>query len=177
VDQDATAFILSAVELMAEDIRYRFRMPQNAVLEGIFPHWSLGLFRADLANRTGINLLDVTNAQIADWLNQRGVRAQFVYDWQGGFSTDAIGHPTTQASTWPASAQFLIYPAGTYVRGQGLQLDLGVVRDSALNATNDHTAAWMEDCYAVVAVGHESRLVTVVTTTGGETGGTITQAT
>jgi hypothetical protein len=98
------------------------------------------------------------------------VRAQFVYDWQSGFDTDPFGDPDTIATTWPSSIDFLIYAPGTFVRGQGLQLDLGVVRDSVLNERNDHTAAWMEDCYAVAMVGHESRLVTADVCVAGTTG-------
>lgn len=168
--QSATASILNATELQVEDYRARFRMAQGSILEAVFPHWALGLFRADLANRNGVNLLSVSNGQIADWLNERGVRAQFVYDWQSGFDTDPFGDPDTIATTWPTSVDFLIYAPGTFVRGQGLQLDLGVVRDSVLNSTNDHTAAWMEDCYAIAGVGHEARLVTVDTCVAGTTG-------
>lgn len=175
-DQSGVASILSAVELQAIDTRYRYRMAAGSILEAIFPIWMLGIFRADLANRGGVDLLSVTNGQIADWLNQRGVRAQFVYDWQGGFSTDAFGHPSTEITAWPTTGQFLMYPAGTYVRGQGLQLDLGIVRDSALNENNDHTGAWMEDCYAIAAVGHESRLVTVNTRVTGEVGAAVVGA-
>jgi hypothetical protein len=166
----AAASILAAVELQAEDYRARFRMAQGAVLEAVFPHWALGLFRADLSNRTGVDLLSVTNGQIADWLNQRGVRAQFVYDWQSGFDTDPFGDPDTIATTWPSTIDFLMYAPGTFVRGQGLQLDLGVVRDSVLNSTNDHTAAWMEDCYAIAGVGHEARLVSADVCVAGTTG-------
>ena len=168
--QSATASILNSVELQVEDYRARFRMAQGSILEAVFPHWALGLIRADLANRNGVNLLSVSNGQIADWLNERGVRAQFVYDWQSGFDTDPFGDPDTIATTWPTSVDFLIYAPGTFVRGQGLQLDLGVVRDSVLNEKNDHTAAWMEDCYAIAGVGHEARLVTVDACAAGTTG-------
>jgi hypothetical protein len=36
-----------------------------------------------------------------------------------------------------------------------------VVRDSVLNSTNDHTAAWSEECHLVARVGPESRLYTI----------------
>jgi hypothetical protein len=166
----AAASILAATELQVEDYRARFRMAMGSILEAVFPHWALGLFRADLANRNGVDLLSVSNGQIADWLNERGVRAQFVYDWQSGFDTDPFGDPDTIATTWPSTIDFLLYAPGTFVRGQGLQLDLGVVRDSVLNERNDHTAAWMEDCYAIAMVGHESRLVTADVCVAGTTG-------
>jgi hypothetical protein len=39
-----------------------------------------------------------------------------------------------------------------------------------LNSTNDHTAAWAEDCYALLKPGHESRVVTVDICSSGEIG-------
>jgi hypothetical protein len=51
-----------------------------------------------------------------------------------------------------------------------MTLDLGVTRDSVLNAENDHTAAWTEDCRLIAKIGHESRVVTIDTDNAGETG-------
>lgn len=169
-NEGSTASILNSVELQAIDYRERFRMCEDAILEAVFDRWVLGAIRADLANRNGVDFLDVTNQQIAAWLDRRNVRAQFVADWNSGFVGSPIGSPSVIATEWPATTQFMLYAPGTFVRGQGLQLDLGVVRDSVLNERNDHTAAWMEDCYAIAKVGHESRLVTTDICTSGVTG-------
>jgi len=168
--EGAAASILNSIELQAFDYRERYRMCADAILEAVFPRWALGAIRADLANRGGVNLLGVTDGMIADWLNLRNIRAQFVADWQSGFTGEPIGAPAVNAVAWPTTVEYLLYAPGTFVRGQGLQLDLGVVRDSTLNATNDHTAAWMEDCYAVATVGHESRIVTTDICTAGLVG-------
>lgn len=168
--EGATSSLLNSIELQVWDYRNRFRMCEDAILEVVLPNWALGAVRADLANRTGVNLLSVTNGMIADWFNLRGVRVQFVQDWQSGFVGTPIGQPGAVATAWPTSVDYLLYAPGTFVRGQGLQLDLGVVRDSTLNAKNDHTAAWMEDCYAVAQVGHESRIVSTDICTAGPTG-------
>jgi hypothetical protein len=74
------------------------------------------------------------------------------------------------AETFPATLQFLIYPAGGYVRGDGGTIDLGVVRDSVLNATNDYTAAWTEQMYLVAQLGPDARKVTVNYDINGVTG-------
>lgn len=169
-DEGAAAAVLNSVELQAFDYRERFRMCEGAILEAVFPRWVIGAIRADLANRNGVALMSVTSAMIADWFDERGIRAQFVADFQSGFTGSPIGSPTVNATAWPATVDYLLYAPGTFVRGQGLQLDLGVVRDSTLNTTNDHTAAWMEDCYAIAKVGHESRIVTTAICTAGSTG-------
>lgn len=161
----STASILAAVELQAVSYRAKYRMLEGAVLEAVFPQWVKSSIRADLSNRNGVALLDVTDGMIADWFNLRNVRAQFVSDWQ--LSTMGAA---TAPTAFPTTVQFMLYAPGTFVRGSGLSLDLGVVRDSVLNETNDHTAAWMEDCYLVAKPGHESRLVTVPLCEGGATG-------
>lgn len=169
-DESVTAALMNSIELQAFDYRERFRMCDGAILEVVLPRWARGAIRADLANRNGLALYNVTDAMIADWFDVRGIRVQYVADWQSGFTGEPIGAPAVNATTWPSTVDYLIYAPGTFVRGQGLQLDLGVVRDSVLNETNDHTAAWMEDCYAIAQLGHESRIVTTNVCTAGVTG-------
>jgi hypothetical protein len=63
-----------------------------------------------------------------------------------------------------------LYAPGTVARGNGMSLDLGVVRDSTLNATNDFTAAWMEECHLIAQFGHEVREYTINVCPDGTTG-------
>lgn len=165
---DTTAKLLTSIELSITDYREKFAMCDDAVLEAVFPRWAQMVIRADLANRNDMEFLAVTDGQIADWFNVRDVRAQFVGDWQ----VRTTGYPgaATALTELPAEMDYLLYPAGTYVRGNGMTLDLGVVRDSVLNETNDHTAAWAEECYALLKPGHESRLVTVDICSAGRIG-------
>lgn len=163
-----TSALLTSIELSAIDYREKYSMCFDAILEVVMPRWANAVIRADLANRDGINVFSVTDAMIADWFNIRGVRVQFVGDWQ---VRDA-GEPgfATPITEWPATMDYMIYAPGTFVRGNSMSLDLGVVRDSVLNSTNDHTAAWAEDCYALLKPGHESRVVTVDICGSGEIG-------
>lgn len=165
---DVTAKLLTSIELSITDYREKFAMCDDAVLEGVFPRWAQMVIRADLANRNDMEFLAVTDAQIADWFNVRDVRAQFVGDWQ--VRTPGYPGAATALTELPPEMDYLLYPAGTYVKGSGMTLDLGVVRDSVLNETNDHTAAWTEECYALLKPGHESRLVTVDVCAAGEIG-------
>jgi hypothetical protein len=168
--------LLDSVELQAIDLRTKYGMCDNSTLEAVFPNWVLGLIRADLAKRKGWDspaaAFNITNAEIAAWFTQRGVSAQFVQDWQ----VRAAGLPGQSAAitAWPSNVSYMMYPAGTFVKGNGLSLDLGVVRDSTLNATNDYTAAWSEDCWLVAQIGHESRVITVPVCANGGTGSDIT---
>jgi hypothetical protein len=168
-DEPANSVVLGAAALQRRDYIEKYSMCDDAIVENIYPRWAKDVMREDLKYRTGVSdLMCVTDSMLADWLDCRNIRAQFVADWQ----VRASGFPgATGASTaWPATMQFLTFPAGTFVRGQGMTLDLGVVRDSVLNATNDFTAAWMEECWLLAKVGHESRLVTLDIGVNGRTG-------
>jgi hypothetical protein len=163
-----TSALLSSIELSAIDYREKYSMCFDSVLEVVLPRWANAVIRADLANRDGINVFGVTDAMIADWFDIRNVRVQFVGDWQ----VRAGGDPgsDTPVTDWPTTLDYMIYAPGTFVRGNSMSLDLGVVRDSVLNSTNDHTAAWTEDCFAILKPGHESRVVTVDICGSGEIG-------
>src|SRR5688500_406938 len=163
-----TSALLSSIELSAVDYREKYSMCFDAILEVVMPRWAQAVIRADLANRDGIDVFGVTDGMIADWFNIRGVRVQFVGDWQVRSGTDPGG--ATPATDWPLTMDYMIYAPGTFIRGNSMSLDLGVVRDSVLNSTNDHTAAWAEDCYALLKPGHASRVVTVDICGSGEIG-------
>lgn len=163
VDTSAAGSILNAIDLQVEDYRSQFRMSVNAVLEAIFPLWTKAVIRADLAMRTGVALTNVTDAMVDEHFAARKVRAQFVHDYGALYAASA-------KTAWPTTMDFLLYAAGSYLRGDGGTIDLGVVRDSTLNATNDYTAAWTEQMYLVAQVGPAAREVTVNFGVDGVTG-------
>lgn len=165
----AAAPLLNTAELAAQDYRARYGMCGTDVLEVILPEWAKGVVRADLAKRTGVSdFMAVTDAQIAAWFDVRNIRVQFVQDWQ----VRAASFPgaSTAITRYPPFVNFLIYAAGTVVRGNGMSLDLGVVRDSTLNAENDFTAAWSEECHLIAQFGHLIRNYQVAICTDGTTG-------
>ncbi len=139
--------------------------PTDAIVEMIVPRWVVGAVRADLALRTGVEpTFDQTITNIISWLDVRNVRAQFVADYQ-----NAVIGAATAPTAWPTTLDVIMYLPGTWMLGQGMRLDLGIVRDSVLNSTNDFTAAWMEDCYLVAQIGHESLRVTIPVCANGAT--------
>lgn len=160
--------VLGALTIQATDYRAKFAMCQDAVLEVILPHWVLEMMRSDLRRRTGIELISVADSYIMNLFDALNVRIQFVGDWQ----LRTTGFPGAAAGllVWPTTVQALMFAPGTFVLGNGLQLNLGVIRDSVLNSTNDYTAAWMEECWLVAKLGHESRLITINVCANGRTG-------
>ena len=155
----AITHFLGAVELEATSERYRVGMPQNAVMELVLPAWARGLLRSDIAKRNAWDDLSVADSWFMSQLDARNIRGQWVEDWQSaiGWAAPAgtIGG-TTAPVAWPSSFTGLMYPPGHFFRGAGMQLNLGVVRDSVLNEANDHTAAWSEEASLIGARGNRA---------------------
>jgi hypothetical protein len=163
--------IFNAAALAATDYRARYGMDLDAVLEIVFPAWVREAVRADMAWKAGVDLTEVSNADIDAKFTVRNVRPQWVDDWQVRGASQ-FGN-SSALTAWPTTVDFLLYAAGTFLHGNGMSLDLGVVRDSVLNETNDHTAAWSEEAHLVARVGHESRRYTVEFRVSGQSGGTV----
>lgn len=160
--------VYGGISLAATDYRARYGMCRDDVLEVVIPYWVEAEIRADLAWRTGVPAEQVSLAELTSDFSAIGVRVQWVNDWQVR-GTGQFGNATAMTA-WPTSATIMMYAAGTFLLGNGLSLDLGVVRDSVLNATNDHTAAWTEECHLIARVGHESRQYTINFMVNGRTG-------
>lgn len=159
----------NATALAATDYRNRYAMDEDAVLEVVFPYWVLELMRSDLGYKPGLDsleLMQVVDAQIMGLFTSRNVRPQFVSDYQVR-GTGLPGVATENLAAWPTSFTFMLYAAGTFLHGTGMSLDLGVVRDSVLNAENDFTAAWAEETHLIAKVGHVSRQYTLSLNVGG----------
>lgn len=172
VTDAAAPRIFNAAGLAATDYRERYGMALEDVLEIVFPAWVREVIRADLAWKAGVELQAVSNGEIDRFFIERNVRPQWVDDWQVRGASQ-FGNATAMAA-WPTTVDFLLYAAGTFVHGNGMSLDLGVVRDSVLNETNDHTAAWSEEAHLVARVGHESRRYTVGFNVNGSTSALLT---
>ena len=157
-----TAPILTAVELRAYVLRAKNRMGLNATLEAVFPNWVHGAIRADLARRLGVDLLDVTDQRINAWFAARNISAQFVYNWQD-LATDA------SVVAYPNKVEFLLYPAGTWIKGTNSLVTIENLYDSDLLAENNYQALWTEEGAKVIRMGHESDRVIVPITVDGAT--------
>ena len=160
----AAAPILTAIELQTEHYRYAQRLSRSTTLEAVFPYWVHGAIRTDLSRRQGVDLTDVNDARIDAWFRSRGVNPQFVYDWQ------AITGDAAAFKVWAGTLKFLLYSAGTFVRGGQDVITLDTVYDSTLLGQNDYTALFTEEGYLVAKRGHDARAVTVPINPNGGTG-------
>mgnify|MGYP001740657067 CR=1 FL=1 len=161
----ATAPILTAIDLQAEHYKYVGRLSRGTSLEVVLPYWVRGLIRSDLARRLGVDLLDVSDSRMDGWFRARGINVQYVYDWQA-LTGDGSGF-----TKWGSEVKFLMYSAGTFVKGTSDILTLDTVYDSTLLGKNDYTALFTEEGWLVAKMGHDSRVVTVPVEPTGHTAG------
>ncbi|MFB7114839.1 major capsid protein [Streptomyces sp. NPDC056291] len=164
----AFSAIFAAVALQAADMVERHSLCESISIEVVFPWWAKAMFLADIARQNGVSCHDIDPSCIINAFAKLGVRVQ----WARGLGPavpDQIGGETP-AAVWPDSIPFLIHPAGAFQIGRGGEISLGVIHDSSKFSTNDYTAAFSEECVALINRGPESRIVTVPVCADGRTG-------
>lgn len=163
----ATAAVLEAIELEVEAYRYRGRRSRNTTLEMIAPYWITGVIRSDLAKRNGVDMLSVTDAQIQAWFTQRGVRADFVYDWQ---DLQNCTTPQSTVAAYPETVEFIIYEAGTWVAATQDVITLDTIYDSTLLKQNKYTQLFTEEGICMIQRCPGTRRFQVPICANGQTG-------
>lgn len=153
--------VLDSVGLIITTIRQEYRMGLNETLEVVLPQWMREAIRADLAMRTGVDLLAVSDAQITAYFTVRNARVQWVYNWQD-LADGEEGYPVT--------AQMLVYPAGTFVRGSADVINLDAVYDAASLSVNTMTGLFFEEGVLLAQTCFKAKRVTFNVKGAGLTG-------
>jgi len=171
----AMSTALEYIELHAEWIRYRHRKSINSVLEVVAPAWLRGALRADIAKKNGISEFEVSDARIEDYFRARKLRVQWVYDWQDALATGVTtgfgGTPLEpNADAWPATAQILIYPPGTFFAITADVITLDGIYDSTGLSTNEYTRLFTEEGVNVAKQCDTSIVLTIPVCTAGGSG-------
>lgn len=135
-------------------LRSKYRMPLGAVVDVQLPHWVLDALFADALARDSTSSFSGIAAQFVSFCAERGVNINWVHDWQALASISPGYFPTT--------VDALMWPAGSVVRLTGETLDLGVVRDSTLNAGNEFQT-FVETFDGIAKIGHEITLIDGIT--------------
>lgn len=174
--------VLSAAEMAAVDIKYRLRLQRDATIEMVFPFWLMAQMRADWVRRNGPMDLSLADSMVNSLLAQRGVRAQWVYDWQDAFTSFGVsGGPApgsdTPVCSLPTSLQFLAYPAGTWVVARQDVIRLDTIYDSTNLATNKVTQLFLEDGFRAMRFCPVSRVYTIAICPSGQTNTTSSDVT
>jgi hypothetical protein len=159
--------LFASLDLLIAQYCQSHRIPRTSGFTAVFPDWAKDVIRADVARETAHNnsgardSLAVTDAEIDDLFSARGVNVIWTLDGlkAGTYGTggSAITNQFFQTMTaaeiansgaihpvWPGQSGsgafqlvWFLFVSGTYQYLDGGRLDLGVVRDSLLDSTND----------------------------------------
>jgi hypothetical protein len=162
-DQGASRDTLVALDQLIASYEYRFRLDEGAQLRVALPDWVRDMIRADRTKEFatgGSDSRTTTDAEINSWFAARQIANPIwlMDDLTVNWPAQAAG----ALNPWPTSFPMYLFAEGTWQFLDGGRLDLGVVRDSTLNSTNDYQI-WREDFEGLAKRGQESLKLTVTT--------------
>ncbi len=169
--------IFVQLEQAAAAYRSRYRLDPSAPLRTIFPEWFKNALRADLTKQLPGDGRDGTfnlaEAEINKWFSTRNINVSWHLDGETGqiFGAQADG----ALLGFPANVIWYLFSEGTFLFLDGGTLDLGLVRDSTLNGTNDYKV-FVETFEGVAKVGVEALRVTSALAIKGSSSATTTVA-
>lgn len=134
----ALIYLVDAIVKSAFGIRGRLRMPAGARFRALLPDYALDLLVLDNI-QTQFDRFR-SRGEIDAYLRSVGIDPVYYID--GGFAAGDTQLPgATQAAGaldgLPNTVQWAIYPEGAFLGIDSGTLELGIVRDSTLNSTND----------------------------------------
>lgn len=169
--------IFVAVEQAAAGYRSRHRLDGDTPLRAIFPTWFKNALRADLTKQIpgdgNDDTFGLAEATINAWFAVRNINVTWAFDGETGqvFGTQDAG----ALASFPENVIWYLFSEGTFLFLDGGTLDLGIVRDSTLNGTNDYKI-FLETFEGVAKVGIESLRVTTPLALYGASAATIATA-
>ena len=166
--------ILVQVDQVAAAMRNRHRLDPEAPLRAIFPVWFKNALRSDLVKQLPGDgqdaALSLADATITRWFAERKVTVTWALDSE---SSQYFGEQADGALVnYPSTVVWYLFPEGTFLFLEEATLDLGIVRDSTLNATNDYKM-FVESFENVAKVGVESLRIESGLKIAGASAGTV----
>jgi hypothetical protein len=128
--------LIYAITRTASSIRYVLRTGPNVRLRALMPSWVPDMIVADVAG----NQFDrfITQERAVSILRSAGIEPTFYLDTPTTGTSQAFADETASAiDDFPDVIQFAVYVEGAFIHVNGGSLELGLVRDSTLNSTND----------------------------------------
>ena len=163
----AASELLADLDRIVAAYRYRHRMAADAPLRLLYPEFLDDMLRADLARELPGNSggqserLAMADAELDRFYTSRGIVPTGYLDSPTGASTlqgwgvQGVG----DALPWPTKVVGFLFHEGAWMFLDGGELNLGTVRDSTLNRTNDFQM-FSETFEKAVFRGHESLAIT-----------------
>jgi hypothetical protein len=133
----ALIYLVDAIVKAAFGIRGRLRMPANARFRALLPSYALDLLVLDTI-QTPFDRFR-SKEDIDRYLRSVGIDPVYYIDTPSTGDSQLPDSAQTAAAIdgFPNNVQWAIYPEGAFIGVDMGVLELGIVRDSTLNATND----------------------------------------
>jgi hypothetical protein len=157
----ASRDLAEAIKRAAAAYRSRHRAP-NVVLRALLPRWAVTLGDVDLMRGLQSEAAFLTDGEaiFRSSLAGAGVNVTFYDDTPTTGTSQVFGAQGAGAlSPFPGVVQWGLYDEGHHLFLDGGVLDLGIVRDAGLNATNDYET-FVETFEGLAHRGVESLWVT-----------------
>lgn len=161
-----------AVDQAAAAYRSRHRLNDDETLRVIVPGWFKSALRADLTKQTPGDGLEaafnLSEGVINSFFNARNIEVTWAWDGETGqiFGAQSAG----ALLAFPSTLVWYLFAEGTFLFLDGGTLDLGLVRDSTLNGTNDYKI-FLETFEGVAKVGIEALRVSTQLSVAGSYAG------
>lgn len=169
----------STLDKAAAGYRARHRMEWDTTLRVILPEWFLRQITADMAKRMpgdgNEGNLGVAKSTIDGWFASRNVVPTWAMDGESGQAFDTA-QSAGALNSYPTTLVSYLFAEGTFLLLDGGNLDLGLVRDSTLNGTNDFKI-FQEEFTAVAKVGTEALKITNTLAATGQAAGLVDSST
>jgi hypothetical protein len=173
--------LLPLIDQAAAGLRYRERMNRtNPTLRTVMPDWVRDMLSADIARELAhdydtpsTDSLALADTRLNNWFSTRNINPIWsLDDTAGGFSAAQAAGPL---AAWPTDVTCLLFAEGSWVFLDGGRIDVGFIRDSALNSTNQ-VQMFVEPFEAVAFRGIESLALTIALNPSGGSAGTVAPA-
>jgi hypothetical protein len=133
---NAFGSLVHAITKGAAGIRFRLRADTGTRFRALFPAWIGDMLAADNA------LMEFdryqAQAQLTAALERYGVSVSYYLDnVTGGTSQGFAAESAGALDDFPDDVQYALYVEGSFIHIDSGSLELGLVRDSTLNSTND----------------------------------------
>jgi hypothetical protein len=134
----ALIYLVDAIVRSAFGIRGRLRMPPNARFRALLPAYTLDLLVLDTI-QTQFDRFR-SKGEVDAYLRSVGIDPVYYIDGNFAAGDDQVPDASQAAGAldgFPNTVQWAIYPEGAFLGIDSGSLELGIVRDSTLNSTND----------------------------------------
>ncbi len=154
----ASGALLTEILTAAAGYRSRHRMTPGTTLRVMLPDWSVELMISDVI-RTQFQRFDTDRARLTALLRSFNVEPTFYIDGATGASQIFGSQSAAALLPFPSTVKWYLFSEGSFLFLDGGTLELGLVRDSVLNSTNEFQI-FGEQFENVAFIGVESLAVT-----------------